>query len=910
MKENTKHEVTQESASAEGLVKERYDVEGMTCAACENAVTRAVAKLDGVKEVRVSLMTNAMDVAYDGQKVNARQIEKAVQDAGYDAHPKLKNSARAAGKSSAQPEQSPFAKQAEDMRQRLRISVPFLLALLYVAMGPMIALPLPKALSGMEGSASFALLQFLLVLPIAFVNRVYFIHGFRSLWKRQPNMDSLIAVGAAAGLIYGVFALFQISYGMGFGDAKRTMQYRHDLYFEGAGTILTLITLGKYWEVKSKLKTTGSLRALMDLQPKTARVVRNGVETIVGIEEVEKGDILSVRPGERIALDGVVVEGRSSVDESAITGESIPVEKGVGDKVTGATMNKVGAFRFRATAVGEETTLAKIIELVEEAQATKAPMQALADKIAGIFVPVVIGISILTLAVWLLVGQPFTFALRLAICVLVISCPCALGLATPVVVMVATGKAAENGLLIKSAGALEILHEAKILALDKTGTITEGHPHVTDILVAENWDTETILQLAGSLEKDSEQPLAEAIVQAAKQKDIPLLAVEDFEAVPGRGVKGKVTKEEKTYALAAGNRRFMNEEGIAIDALQNEAESLAEQGKTPIYFAADGVVIAILAAADVIKNTSRKALHALQERGITPVMLTGDNEKTARAIANDLGIDRYVAGILPQDKERYVREWQEDGKVKVGMVGDGINDAPALVRANVGIAIGAGTDVAVDSADMVLVRSDLQDVVSAVDLSAKTKKKIQENLFWAFFYNVICIPLAAGIFYPAFGITLNPMIAAAAMSLSSVFVMTNALTLRRFRVIHEEKYTAAEKNPERIAIRSLPATIGYNNIETKLGDAFNGRSTGQHVEEMHNEKESEEIMKKVLHIEGMSCVHCQKHVSDALNALDGVQATVDLENAKADVEITGSVSDDTLKKAVTDAGYTVTSIEV
>ena len=476
--------------------------------------------------------------------------------------------------------------------------------------------------------------------------------------------------------------------------------------------------------------------------------------------------------------------------------------------------------------------------------------------------------------------------------------------------MVATGKAAENGLLIKSAEALEILHEAKILALDKTGTITEGHPHVTDILVAENWDTETILQLAGSLEKDSEQPLAEAIVQAAKQKDVPLLAVEDFEAVPGRGVKGQVTKEEKTYALAVGNRRFMNEEGIAIDALQNEAESLAEQGKTPIYFAADGVVIAILAAADVIKYTSRKALHALQERGITPVMLTGDNEKTARAIANDLGIDRYVAGILPQDKERYVREWQEDGKVKVGMVGDGINDAPALVRANVGIAIGAGTDVAVDSADMVLVRSDLQDVVSAVDLSAKTKKKIQENLFWAFFYNVICIPLAAGVFYPAFGITLNPMIAAAAMSLSSVFVMTNALTLRRFRVIHEEKYTAAEKNPERIAIRSLPATIGYNNIETKLGDAFKGRSAGQHVEEMHNEKESEESMKKVLHIEGMSCVHCQKHVSDALNALDGVQATVDLENAKADVEITGSVSDDSLKKAVTDAGYTVTSIEV
>lgn len=910
MKENTKHEVTHESASAEGLVKERYDVEGMTCAACENAVTRAVAKLDGVEEVRVSLMTNAMDVAYDRQKMSARQIEKAVQDAGYDAHLKPKKSERTAGKSSAQPEQSPFAKQAEDMRQRLRISVPFLLALLYVAMGPMIALPLPKALSGMEGSANFALLQFLLVLPIAFANRIYFTHGFRSLWKRQPNMDSLIAVGAAAGLIYGVFALFQISYGMGFGDAKRVMQYRHDLYFEGAGTILTLITLGKYWEVKSKLKTTGSLRALMDLQPKTARVVHNGVETIVGIEEVEKGDILSVRPGERIALDGVVVEGRSSVDESAITGESIPVEKGVGDKVTGATMNKVGAFRFRATAVGEETTLAKIIELVEEAQATKAPMQALADKIAGIFVPVVIGISILTLAVWLLVGQPFTFALRLAICVLVISCPCALGLATPVVVMVATGKAAENGLLIKSAEALEILHEAKILALDKTGTITEGHPHVTDILVAENWDTETILQLAGSLEKDSEQPLAEAIVQAAKQKDIPLLAVEDFEAVPGRGVKGQVTKEEKTYALAVGNRRFMNEEGIAIDALQNEAESLAEQGKTPIYFAADGMVIAILAAADVIKNTSRKALHALQERGITPVMLTGDNEKTARAIANDLGIDRYVAGILPQDKERYVREWQEDGKVKVGMVGDGINDAPALVRANVGIAIGAGTDVAVDSADMVLVRSDLQDVVSAVDLSAKTKKKIQENLFWAFFYNVICIPLAAGVFYPAFGITLNPMIAAAAMSLSSVFVMTNALTLRRFRVIHEEKYTAAEKNQVRIAIRSLPATIGYNNIETKLGDALKGHSAGQHVEEMHNEKESEESMKKVLHIEGMSCVHCQKHVSDALNALDGVQATVDLENAKADVEITGSVNDDTLKKAVTDAGYTVTSIEV
>ncbi|MBY0584121.1 heavy metal translocating P-type ATPase [Murdochiella sp. Marseille-P8839] len=899
--------------------KEHFVVEGMTCAACQHAVERAVSAIDGVADVRVSLMTNAMEVEFDDEPVRAQAIEEAVDKAGYHAYRKQSTSVKHTGSDDhRENDENPFAQQAKDMRKRLKISVPFLLLLLTIAMGPMFGLPLPAFFLGLNGSMNFALAQFLLVLPIVFVNRIYFISGFKSLRRGQPNMDSLIAVGAAAAVFYGIFALFQISYGLGFDDAERAMHYRHDLYFEGAGTILKMITLGKYGEVRSKQKTTHSLRSLMALQPKTARVWRDGEEVIVPIEDVVKGDILCVRPGERIALDGVVVEGQSSVDESAITGESIPVEKQVGDRVTGATMNTVGAFRFRATAVGEETTLAKIITLVEEAQATKAPMQALADKISAIFVPTVIGISLLTFFVWLVVGQPFTFALRLAISVLVISCPCALGLATPVVVMVATGKAAENGLLIKSAEALERLHEVELLALDKTGTITEGRPRVTDLFLREDLDSKTLLTLAGSLEAQSEQPLALAVVEAAKSYSVSFQPVEAFSAYPGMGVRASLIQDGTTLSLVAGNARMMQEVGISIEDFLSFAEALAEEGKTPIYFAVDDKLAAIFGIADVIKPTSRVAIQEISARGITPMMLTGDNPRTAAAIAEDLGMDSFVAGLLPQDKEKVLRTWQETHDGFLGMVGDGINDAPALVRADVGIAIGAGTDVAVDSADMVLIRSDLRDVATAIDLSARTTTKIRQNLFWAFFYNVLCIPLAAGALYPSFGLTLNPMIAAAAMSLSSVFVMANALTLQRFRVKQDAVVSSSKSEESTINIRSFNRTIGYNKNSTaqtvdrkrnvvrpekETEDMMNGRSANARF------VGKEKIVKKQLTIKGMSCAHCQKHVQDALNALEGVHAEVDLEKAIAEVTLTKEIRDEELIQAVEDAGYTVSGIE-
>lgn len=872
---------------SQSMKKERFDVEGMTCAACERAVTRAVEKLDGVDHAVVSLMTNSMDVQYDANALTAGEIEAAVAKSGYGAKRRLPKTESKTRKEA--PEESIFEKQAKNMLQRLRISVPFLFALLYVAMGPMVGLPLPGFLRGMEGSVNFAFLQFLLVLPIAIANRSYFTHGFRALWNRTPNMDSLIAMGAAAAMGYGIFAQFRMAYGLGFGHPDVVMQYMHDLYFEGAGTILTLITVGKYLEVRSKIQTTGSVRALMDLQPKTARRVVDGKMEEVPVEEIRVDDLISVRPGERIPLDGVIVEGESAVDASAITGESMPVAKRKGDKVTGATLNKTGAFLFRATAVGEETTLAKIIELVQEANATKAPIQALADRIAGVFVPVVIGIAFLTFIVWMVLGQPFEFALRLAITVLVISCPCALGLATPVVVMVATGKGAENGLLIKSAEALEILHESDAIAFDKTGTITEGHPVLTDMLV--RMEPDVLLRLAASLETASEQPLAEAIRNAAQERGLSLLPVYDFQAVPGRGVRGRVVLAEETREVIGGNRRMMEAAGIdlheaEIDSMQ---ERLAGEGKTPMYFAVDGRFAGILAAADVVKPSSKKALADLKARGIRPIMLTGDNDLTAAAIAKALELQEYVADVLPEEKERILREKRGDGRI--GMVGDGINDAPALARADVGIAIGAGTDVAIESADIVLVRSDLQDVVSAVDLSRRTKEKIKQNLFWAFIYNVICIPVAAGVFYPAFGLTLNPMIAAAAMSLSSLFVMANALTLTRFRVDHAPAAETTGQRKVDLHIERL--------LRSEQGDALS-------VEEV---KPKEDVMKKTLVIEGMSCKHCKMHVENALNALDGVEATVDLEQGKAEVALQKDVADQTLKDAVEEAGYSVTAIE-
>ena len=874
----------------------RFDVRGMTCAACEKAVTNAVSKLDGVDEARVSLMTNSMDVDFDPDRVTEASIEEAVAKAGYEAQAQEKTRAKGKAKKERKAN-SVFEDQAKDMAFCLKVSVPFLLILMYFSMGPMFGAPLPAWMEGTQGSVAYALTQMILTLPILIVNRTYFIHGFRSLINRAPNMDALIAIGAAASFSYGVFALYRMAYGLGFDRPDVVMSYLHDLYFESAAMIFTLITFGKYLEVRSKMKTTRSLEALMDLQADKATIVEDGQEREVPIEEVQVGMIIKVRPGERIPLDGQVVEGRTAIDESVITGESIPVAKEVGDRVIGASMNKSGVILFKTTAVGEDTTLSKIIDLVRDANASKAPIQSLADKIAGIFVPTVIAIALITFAGWLIFGQSLEFALRMAISVLVISCPCALGLATPVVIMVATGKGAENGLLIKSAEALEVLQEVDMVALDKTGTITEGHPRVTDVLVkgAERSDASArgraLLALAASMEAGSEQPLAEAILMAVEEAGISYSQASDFEALSGRGIRAEVDLDGSPFGSGravglAGNLRLMEEEGVALTRdLLDRAEALASQGKTPMYFALDGSFLGIIAARDPVKASSRKAIQAMKERGLEPVMVTGDHATTARAMASEIGLDHIEAEVLPGDKDAIIQKYQAEGK-KLAMVGDGINDAPALVRSDVGIAIGAGTDVAVDSADMVLVHSDLEDVVAAYDLSHKTIAKIKQNLFWAFFYNVICIPLAAGLFYPTFGISLNPMIAAGAMSFSSVFVVLNALHLRTFQIKHGEK--EAKKDIHHQA-------LNFDNLEVKLN-------------EDKNSNPKEESMKKVMKIEGMSCDHCRKRVEEALNKLEGVQAKVDLEAGQALVE-GENLDDEALKKAVEEAGYEVSGIE-
>ena len=849
----------------------KFDVTGMTCSACSAHVEKSVSKLVGEGNVTVSLLTNSMQVECDDKKVSDDEIIKAVEDAGYGA-------AVAGAVKSSEKKESVVDNELKEMKTRLIVSFIFLIPLMYVYMGSMVGLPQPSFLSGHGNAVSFAFTQFLMCLPILYVNRKYFQVGFKTLWHRAPNMDSLIAVGSTAALVYGIFAIYRMSYGLGVGNEELVMKYHMDLYFESAVMILTLITLGKYLETRSRRKTSEAISKLTELAPETAVIETENGEKEIPIEQLAIGDIVIVKPGVRIPADGTVVDGTSAVDESALTGESIPVEKAVGDKIIAASINKNGFLKFKAEKVGSETTLAQIIQLVEDASASKAPIAKLADKIAGVFVPIVMVIAIITAVAWLALGYEFEFALSCAISVLVISCPCALGLATPVAIMVGTGKGAENGILIKSAEALETLHLVKTVIMDKTGTITEGKPVVTDIL-SDGISEDELLKIAASVEKPSEHPLAGAIIEAAEEKNIALKEINEFTAVSGRGI----IAESDGKTIYAGNKKMMDENGISSNGFEDKEKKLSEEGKTVLYFAEKDKILGIIAVQDIPKQTSKAAIRQFKKLGIDVVMLTGDNKRTAEAIAKNLGITNVVAEVMPQDKEAVVRSFQEEGG-KTAMIGDGINDAPALARADVGVAIGAGTDVAIESADIVLMKSDLMDAVTAVKLSRATIKNVKENLFWAFFYNTICIPLAAGLWYPMFGIKLNPMIGAAAMSLSSVCVVTNALRLKLFKPNNEADCAEVDSDEK-----------FNNNVETDII--------------LHDENEGENVMKKEMIVEGMSCMHCSGRVEKALNEIDGVSAKVDLEKKTAYVDLTKDVSDEVLSKAVTDAGYDVVSIK-
>lgn len=793
-----------------------------------------------------------MQIDFDESKLTEEKIADSVTQAGYGMEIPT-------GKSEKKEEKEDIVeKNIENMKKRTIWSFIFLIPLMYVAMGHMAGLPQPSFLRGDANAVSFALTQLLLCIPVLYINRAYFERGFRSLIHGAPNMDTLISVGSGASLIYGIFAIYRMGYGLGTQNMELVHRYLHDLYFESAVMILALINIGKYLEARSKGKTSEAIQKLMDLAPKTALVERNGQVVEIAAEDMLTGDILQVKPGSSIPADGVVIEGRTSVDEAAITGESMPVEKKEGDTVTAATLNKTGFIRMRAARVGQDTTFSQIIRLVEEASSSKAPIARMADKIAGIFVPTVMGIALLTGIVWLLMGAEFEFALSCAIAVLVISCPCALGLATPVAIMVGTGKGAENGILIKSGEALEITHNVQSVVLDKTGTITEGKPVVTDIIsfgMSEN----KILEISAALEKKSEHPLAEAVLLKAKGMELP--NAENFAAIPGKGITAKI----QGNIYYAGNQKLMQEQGISCEKALSSMEKLSKEGKTPLILADEKQVFGIIGVADVVKPTSAKAIQKLKKLGIQVIMLTGDNARTAKAIQKQLDIDTVIAEVLPQDKEREISRLQEEGKT-VAMVGDGLNDAPALARADVGIAIGAGTDVAIESADIVLMKNDLQDVATAIELSKAVIRNIKENLFWAFFYNVCGIPLAAGVLYPVFGLKLSPMFGAAAMSLSSLFVVSNALRLRFFHSLKKGK-----TQPESI-----------------------------------QEKKEEKNM-YTMKIEGMMCPHCQAAVTKALEALEGTKAEVNLEKKEAYVE-TG-LEKEALKKAVEDAGYQVLSVE-
>ena len=845
---------------------EKFDVTGMTCASCVAHVEKSVSKLEGINAVNVNLLTNSMSVSYDEVNLSTLTIENAVEEAGYEAHVR-----DIAGNNNISTSQKVDYVQLEqdEMKMRWWISLIFLIPLLYISMGHMIGLPYPHAFHSSENALIIAFTQFLLTLPILFVNKKYFIVGFKTLFKASPNMDSLIAIGSSAAIVYGIFAIYRIGYALGHGDMLTVTQFSQDLYFESGATILTLITLGKYLESKSKSRTSDALTRLMDLAPKTATVIRNEIEIEIPVEQVVVGEKVVVRPGQRVPVDGIVESGNSSVDESALTGESLPVYKEKEDRILSASINKSGYLILRATKVGNDTTLAHIIQLVEEASSSKAPISKLADKISAIFVPVVIVISLLSIAVWLLLGYPFDFALSIGIAVLVISCPCALGLATPVAIMVGTGKGAEYGILIKSAESLEMAHKIDTVVLDKTGTITEGMPKVTDVFTIPSTTDNRLLEIAAALEKPSEHPLSEAVLKEAETRKLDIQTVENFQSIPGQGIEASL----EGVRYIAGNLKLMTERKVKLHQFVELSDKLATEGKTPLFIANENEIVGIIAVADVVKATSKEAIEQFEAMGMEVVMLTGDHAKTAAAIQLQLGISTVIAEVLPQDKDKQISTLQAAGKI-VAMVGDGINDAPAMMRSNLGIAIGAGTDIAIESADVVLMKSDLLDAVTTLRLSKAVMLNIKQNLFWAFFYNIIGIPLAAGVFYGALGWKLNPMFAAAAMSVSSVTVVLNALRLLRFKPT--------------LSINS------DNNIKN--------------TDHLKSIKSNVIMIEKTLQIKGMSCPHCSARVEKVLNAIDGVEAKVDLESNSAKIKLTQDVSDETMKIAVDSIGYEVVGV--
>ena len=881
------------------MKKETYDITGMSCAACSARIEKGISGMEGMQQCSVNLLKNSMTVSYDEAELDSGKIIHQVEDIGYGASLHQTQGSKTTGASGRGKNGATdaAAEAAKQMKQRLIVSLVFTIPLFYISMGHMAGWPLPPWLLGARNHMIFAFTQFLLVLPVLIAGGHYFKNGLKNLWHRSPNMDSLIALGSGAAFVYGIYAIYKIAWGFSIEDMDMVETFGMNLYFESSAMILTLITLGKFMEARAKSKTSEAITKLMDLAPKTAKVLRNGQEEEISVDDVQNGDILVVRDGDTVPVDGKITEGFASVDESAITGESLPVDKQTGDPVTGGTINRTGYFQMEATAVGEHTTLSKIIQLVDDATSSKAPIAKLADRVSSVFVPVVITIALLAAILWLLAGQSFEFALSVAISVLVISCPCALGLATPTAIMVGTGRGAAKGILIKSAEALEITHSIDTVVLDKTGTVTQGKPVVTDVIAleadgktaGENTQAYTeLLQLAFSLEKMSSHPLAEAIVKKAEACSAAFQEISDYEMIPGQGIAGTIDK----VRCLAGNRKLMETNRIDISVAAGLQEKLADEGKTPLYFAQGGKFLGVIAAADVVKPTSREAIARLQEMGMDVIMLTGDNARTAEAIKKQVGIKTVIADVLPEDKEEKVRQLQEQGH-KVAMVGDGINDAPALARADVGIAIGAGTDVAIESADIVLMKSDLMDAASAVSLSRAVMRNIKQNLFWAFFYNAIGIPVAAGVLYPAFHILLNPMIGAAAMSFSSVSVVSNALRLRFFTPKWKHESGTAD----------LQTTGNGGMMEQSTAAAEIADRIAQ-----NDESKGETTMKKTIKIEGMMCQHCVKAATKALEGVAGVTAvTVSLEDKQAVVE--GTATDEALTAAIVDAGYEVKGIE-